>query len=448
MHILIALIFAVFCLVCMAVVVRRPNIYTAFIAVSALFSLGYYAMPMVLIDRSELRYLPESELVAVITMALMFFVSLVAGFAAMRRIGWQAPAMQLPALDTMLERYWWGGAILSNAITIAYNATATLTFYQTQAVEEFVAQRSVFSALLSFFAMFAKALAACYLARSIVERSIVKIVFCLACMFVQVAQVIGGANRLLFITPMVLAFAAIIAMRQFRTAGIVLSSTIAALLVFSPFAVALRAGAWNSTQDIQAKTFTYGQDPVDTVLQSIVDRGDILNSMAMLKTYTDRNGRVGLPYYMSVAVIPIPRAIFPDKPAILSADGRQETEASVLVWRLKMGNSLGSLTAFGAVVAYREGGWGWVPVNGVLAGALFAIFLGVFGRGGIIGHAFFAMAFLSWAIQKVPPSLMEAMATVMTYLPLVFGLYAINWVLMQASSLRRDRYYSPYYKPF
>jgi hypothetical protein len=94
-----------------------------------------------------------------------------------------------------------------------------------------------------------------------------------------------------------------------------------------------------------------------------------------------------------------------------------------------MGSNTGSLTAFGSVIAYREGGWSWIPVNGLLAGMLIAWLLNWFQRGGLLSQAFFAMAFVNWSIRKVPPSLFEVMVDVMTYLPVLAVLYVLNRIV-------------------
>ncbi len=433
---LLALLFILLCIGCIAYAAARVSGLSIFLATLALFSIGYYGLPMLLLERSTLRYLPEAEVTATIAMALLFMIAVVCGFAftaTRRRV---IPAMNFVVLDVLLARHWWPGSIISSATILYYNTSRTLTFYQMESVEAYFDSISIVAGIVGFFALLAQAFTAVYLVQALRERDLSKIAFSLASLLLQLATVVSGANRLLFITPLILVMGAMLAGRNFRMAGGALTAIIAGLLIYSPFAVAMRAGSWNNTQDVQASTFSFGANPIDTVLQSIVDRGDILNSMATLKSYVDSNGRVGPQYYYSVLVIPVPRYFYPNKPAVLSADGTRHTEASILAWHLTVGPSIGSLTAFGAIVAYREGGWLWVAINGMLAGCLFAALLGAFSRGGFIAQGFFALTFLSWSVRKVPPSLMEAMADVMTYLPVIAALYFLNRLLDPNRSAR------------
>jgi hypothetical protein len=429
MHIVLALIFIGICLAMLGLALWRPGVKTVFCAAVALFSLGYFGLPMLLIERSTLRYLPEAELAGTIGMALLFLLAWVAGMLAHSLRGRGGPGLALPQLDQLLERYWWAGAIASNAVIIAYGALRTQTFYQVASVDDFVAGRSSFEGILGFASGLAQALAAAYLVAALYQRNKARIGFAGAGVLIQVLLVLGAGQRLIIITPVLLVMAAMVARQNFRLAGATLGAGIALMLVVSPFAVAVRTGAWNNTQDLQAESFSYGEDPIETMLQSIVDRGDILQNTATLKAHVDANGVVGPTYYLSVLAIPIPRIVYRSKPYVLSDTGTIDGEASVLAWRLTVGPTLGSLTAFGSIIAYREGGWLWVPINGFLTGFLMSVLLSWFQRGGFVGQAFFCLAFFNWSIRKVPPSLMEVMVDVMTYLPVILGLYVINRLL-------------------
>lgn len=428
MHNLIALVLILLCLGCIGFAFRRPTVLTIYLATLSLFTLGYYGLPALLIERSPLRYLPESEVAATIFMALFFFIPLVCGVLFIGTRTQSFPTMRLPTLDGLLERHWWLGSIISNGLILYYNGSRTLTFYQVENIDAFFEDRSIFTGLVSFFAGLAQAIAAVYFARALARPRWDKLLFSGACLLLQLSLLISGGQRFLFLTPILLVFAAIVAQGKFRLAGITLASAVGALLVISPLMVAMRAGAWNSTQDIATENFSYGDDPVETILQSIVDRGDILQNTAVLKAYVDNNGHVGPQYYLSVLALPIPRLLYRDKPYLLSDNGRMDGEASILAWHLVAGNSTGSLTAFGGIVAYREGGWAWVFANGLLTGLLYGSLLTIFARSGLVGQAFFAMALSFWSVRRVPPSLFEGMADVMTYIPVILLLYAINWL--------------------
>ncbi len=365
-----------------------------------------------------------------ISMALIYLLSVLISISVFQKRFEYFPGLRLTLIDTILTKHWWKGVVISNLLIFIYNSTRVLTWYQAESVDEFIDSQSSWAGFLGFTINLLQALSAAYLARAISERDRPKMLAAGAGILLQTVSVLTAGQRLIFITPAVLVVAALVSQRSYRQASTALIVAVIALVAISPFAVALRFGAWNSTQDEVAESFTYGQNPIDTMLQSIVDRADILETMTALKAHVDANGHVGPTYYYSVLVIPIPRAIYKTKPSILSSDGKPGGEASVLVWRLLMGNGMGSLTAFGSIVAYREGGWLWVPMNGFLAGLMYALLLTAFSRGGIVGQAFFALAFFRWSVAKVSPSLMEMMVDVMTYLPVILVLLIINRLLV------------------
>ncbi len=102
--------------------------------------------------------------------------------------------------------------------------------------------------------------------------------------------------------------------------------------------------------------------------ESILGRSDLISVTVYMKDYIDNVGYVGWEYYYSVLVSPVPRFLYPDKPYVLSSNGRLDGEISALAWKEIMGG-LGSLTAFGGLTAYREGGWLGVVLDGFADGA-------------------------------------------------------------------------------
>lgn len=429
MHLLLALILILVCAVAVARAFMRPSALGLFLGTLSLFSIGYYGLPMLLIERSPLRNLPEDELTAVSLMVLIYLICILIGIGLVGNRTASRHGLRFSRIDAYLERHWWPGSIIANGIVLVYSLTRNVTFYQASSVDQFIAERSNWEGLLGFSSGLAQAVAAIYLARALVGGDRYKLAFAVMGLLMQMALVVTAGQRLVLITPVLLFVAALVAQRSFRIAGGALAAGIGVMLLISPFAVALRAGTWNDSQEVIAQNFTYGENPVETMLQSIVDRADILQTMSTLKAYVDLNGHVGPMYYYSVAVIPIPRGLYTGKPAVLSADGDRASEASILVWRLIVGHGIGSLTAFGSIIAYREGGWLWLPFNGVLTGMVFAYGLLLFSRGGFVGQAFFCLAFFRWSVMKVPPSLMEVMVDVMTYLPVIAILFVINRLL-------------------
>ena len=257
MHVVLALIFIGICTGLLALAVWRPGAITAFCAASALFSIGYYGLPMLLIERSTLRYLPEAEISATIGMALLFLLGMLAGIAtqASRSVG-SMSGFRLSHLDSLLEKHWWPGAIASNAIIIAYSALRTQTFYQVASVDDFIAGRSAFEGLLGFASTFAQAFSALYFVRALVQGNKLRIAVAGAAILIQIMLVMGAGQRLILITPVLLVMAAMVVSRNFRLVGATVGVGVAFLLVISPFTVAIRSGAWNNTQDLQAESFT------------------------------------------------------------------------------------------------------------------------------------------------------------------------------------------------
>ncbi len=427
---LLALVMLAICAGCGAVAVMRPNYLTIFLATQAAFTFGFFCLPVFFFELASFRYEPEQDIVVAQLMALGFFITMISGFVLAGSRVDKVKGLRFDDVDTLLQKYWWIGAIATNLFVIINDSTRTMSHYQTRSAEEFIAGQSIFVGLLSFIGGFARALAAIYFMQALSSRRASRIIFGAVGLIVQLYLALDAGNRNIFITPIFMFFAALVIGRKFRLAGTIMATAVAAILLVSPFAIALRSGSWNNSQDIQAKNFTYGDNPVMTMLQSIIDRADILGVTIVLKSYVDTHGHVSSQYFKSVLVVPIPNAIYKDKPTALSDNGLPEGESTILAWMLVNGRStMGSLTAFGSIIAYREGGWIWMLINGFLAGGFIATLLTIFVRGGMIGQAFFVISLVNWAVHKVTPSLMEALVDVMTFLPIMAIIYAVNAVL-------------------
>ncbi len=433
------------CLVLMAVGFMRPKPGTAMLAVIGLFSIGHLVLPGLFADRTPLAYVDPVDTALVATMCLVFLLAIAAGYAffAKRLVG--ATPFQLPVLDTLAERYFWLGLIISGSVVLYFYATQNVTLYQAGSEREAaLTERSVFLGVTSFFVGLMLSAIGLYLVLALERRNWIRLGAVAVILLVLLAILSTAGQRLVFITPIFVVLAALVARRRYRTAGLALASGVIALLLISPFAVALRSGVSDDTQDIEATNFTYGGSPIETVFQSVLDRADLFYNMVDLKAHTDNRGHVGSVYYWSVLSTPIPRAIYPAKPFQLSGNGEPSGEASILAWQLKKGGTNGSLTAFGAIVAYREGGWIWMIANGLLMGGLIALAGAVLARGGFIAQAFFCLAFVNWSVRKVPPSLFEALVDVMTYLPIVLALMLLEYGVRQ---FRERSVKAAYYAP-
>jgi hypothetical protein len=439
---IIGLALVAFAVVAIWMAARNPGVVSMFVATLSLFSLGYYALPLFFRSMSPLRSVAEDDVSVVAGMALLYLVCVVAGLMATIAMTRSMSGLQTPHLDGWASRNWWLMTIAAAAIYIAYIWTNPLTSYAAEDFKAYFENRSPLAAITAFLSTFALAVLSLSLAISIRERSKGRF----ALLFILFAYIeftlIGGAQRLLFITPMLMVFVSLVAMRQYRTASLALGVGVIALLVISPFAVALRSTRTGEGENqFNRVGVSYDRGVVETTVQSIVDRADLLPNMVRLKSYTDYHGYVGPTFYKSVLVTPIPRAIYPDKPYVLSETGKPNGEASIIAWRIIVGGGTGSLTAFGPIVAYRQGGWPAVIVDGLAAGGLFALCLTFFSRGGYFGRAFLPMAFIAFAVAKSPASFFEALVAVLTYLPLVLILLVIEFV----ASTNAGRPGKPYY---
>lgn len=430
MHIVVGLTLILMCAAWMIAAVRYPGPVTLFMAVSSLFTIGYYGLPILLIERSTLRFLPEREITTTIGMSTLFFAMMSIGVAIVMRRRWGTNLqVRFMPFDALLERHWWPVTLISNLLVAHYLRTESQTVYQFENFEAFVASRSALTSIVAFLSGLLQAFTAINLVKALQRKSAIRIVVASAGMLVQLTLIATTAHRTMFTAPFLLVLGAMVMLRLNRMAGITLVVAVAALLAYSPFAVVLRSGSWNSSQDVVAQNFSYGDDAFDDIVQSIVDRGDILQSNSILKSYTDANGHLGWKYYYSVLAVPIPRFLYRGKPYILSDTGDMNGESSILAWHLSVSPTPGSLTAFGAIIAYREGGWIWLTINGLLTGALIAYLLTILSRGQLFAQSFYITAFFSWGVRKVPPSLMEVMVDVMTYLPLVAFLLIVGRIL-------------------
>jgi hypothetical protein len=91
-----------------------------------------------------------------------------------------------------------------------------------------------------------------------------------------------------------------------------------------------------------------------------------------------------------------------------------------------MVGGLGSLTAFGGLTAYREGGWIAVILDGLAAGALFAGIARWFGQGGTIARIYYVQFFVLFAVQKAPPCFFEALASFLGQSPVIVLLFLLG----------------------
>lgn len=427
----VALVFLTVCLTNVVRAIVAPGVINVFAAVLGVFSIGYFQLPIFFIELTPMRSLDPEIVATVAWMALLFHLCVLAGLEFARSRLHNIPPLRLGAIDRTMTANWWVTTAVAATVYLTYILTVETTSYAAENVEAYYADRSAFAGIIAFLAGLALTVIAVNLALAVRDRRRGAVLTGLALLLVIELILLGRGQRLIFIAPLFSVFAAFAAQRQYRAAAVGSLIGVVALVLVSPFAVVLRE-ARAADRSVTASTvdFDLGATPGSALLQSLVDRADGLEVATVLKDHFDRRGGgMNARYYYSVLVIPVPRFLYPTKPQILSDTGEAGGEASVLAWQLRKGNSLGSLTAFGFIIAYREGGWPMVIVNGLAAGAMFGFLLLSFARGGFVAQCFFCIAFVSWSVAKVPPSLWEALVNVLTYLPVLAGLLLLNTLL-------------------
>ena len=131
-------------------------------------------------------------------------------------------------------------------------------------------------------------------------------------------------------------------------------------------------------------------------------------------------------YYSSILGSFLPRIIVGEKSQVLSDNGKLSGETSVLAWNIIIGKDIGSLSAFGAITAYREGGWLWVIVNGFLTGLMYVWVFSFFCKGGHLGKVLFISIFVSLCVKQVPPSFFYLIVFIKPTIIMAMVLFLIN----------------------
>ena len=184
------------------------------------------------------------------------------------------------------------------------------------------------------------------------------------------------------------------------------------LIFLSPIIIYIRSTQFDLVnKEVFNALSTYSNDGDNILLTSLIsitERADLLSVMVSLKQYIDNNGFANVLYYISAFSIYIPSFLLKDKLYPLSTDGTVYGEISSLAWSVAIGSdSTGSLTAFGAISAYREGGWIWVPINGFFTGILMSFLYQKFVRGDTLSKIIFAYFFINICVKMVPPSFFQ-----------------------------------------
>ncbi len=419
------------------------------LGVLGLFSVGYYVLPIVFQHAAQVDVLDPQDVADVLRMDVIFFLFLIAGYEF---VIWIASPREdfvvtFPRFDMVFMQRWRLIFVVSFAVWVLYFLHGGLTSYSSSNFDAYFLQRSKLAGLLgalSNYAMGAMATCIAWAGRN-GERRAMR--WMLAAYAVPVILLLTTAQRLSVITPVFVLVAALAVFGQQRTSLKFLAIGIGVLLVISPFMVFLRefqvghaSGLGREKILVASEYFNYGGgDLFGRMIDSIMHRADLINVSVYLKDYIDAVGYATGKYYLSIVESFVPHFFLAHKLYPLSDSGTYWGDLSVIAWTILEGHTVGSLTAFGAIYAYHEGGWFWVPFNGVLTGVSIAFVYVVLGRGSITARWLYLFTFVAACVQFVPPSLFQYWVAVSSLVPSLIVLALVHRFVMPVLDARRRR---------
>jgi hypothetical protein len=398
------------CIICLILMVRNQDGSYLMIGVTGLFSIGYYVLPVFFKSFSGLDRLNDEDVSVAIAMCFLFFFFLITGnYAATRYFRVKRfTGIKLAFFDGFFVRNRIYVFSIGFFIWITYFFNAEVTSYSADDFEAFFHERSPLDGLLAALSGFALSAMAVSLVLCIIHRQQKAAIWMTIIYAGCVVLLLSSGQRLAVISPIFTFVAALVLFgKQWDGIKIIIIG-IMILIIISPFMVFVREFRGASGRDkILTATTAYSAGDDNVILKyfsSIMERADLIDVMTYLKKYIDASGYASGDYYPSIIYSFVPKFVMPNKPYPLSDTGTIRGEISVIAWSIYRGNTTGSLTAFGAISAYREGGWLWVPVNGFLTGISFSLIFAVLGRGGVVARWLFSVIFVTACIKNVPPS--------------------------------------------
>lgn len=429
------LLLAGFCLFAISLMSKYDNGPFHFVGTLGVFSLGYYVLPVFFQDKSGLDRLDANRLVYTVIMFLVFIAAIIIGnvFAHVTVRRQESFAMAMPWLDQQFTRHRKFLFFAGYVIWIGWFLKGPSTSYASEDFDAFFLEKDATAGMLGALSGYALGIMAFVLASLVRERdklAYLMIPLYLSCVVLQLST----AQRLSVITPIFTLVAALSVVGAGKVGNRLLVGGIGLLVLVSPLMVFLRefgssSGNGMGKMSDAAGAFSFGGGVLDELLISIMQRADLLEVSTYLMQYIDATGYANSQYYFSVFLSLVPRIILSDKPYALSDDGTMFGSLSVIAWGLLNGSAVGSLSAFGAISAYWEGGWAWVPINGFLTGVLYAVIYWVFGMGGSVARVIYCTMFVSACVKNVPPSFFELIAYIGVFVTVAFVLWVIDRML-------------------
>lgn len=432
MAIALSLVFLLISLTLIALLILRRDIIYAQFGILGLFAIAYYTTPVLFKSWSPLVFQPDDKIAASVGLHLLFLVCILLGAFIATPLTNAVNPLRLRPLDDMIVRRCGlisTVAVLVNLIYIVFFPGST---YSAENIRDLIEQQDPFRQAVAGVAALGVAFLAFALSNALKTKRPREAIVYGGIITLDVLFAFSTGARLMIISPIILVYANLCLDGQKRLALSTAGAVAVILVLVSPLVVYMRENRGDEgsrARVVEAYSgFEYGQNPLQTLVQGVVDRADLLDVTIKLKDIIDSTNYVGWPFYYSVLVAPVPRLIYPDKPYILSDNGRPDGEISILIWKATLGGD-GSLSAFGGIVAYREGGWLAVVLDGVAAGVLYRLVARWLGGGGVVARLFFSNFLLQVAVAKVPASFFEALAALLGQAPLLLVIVILSRAL-------------------
>lgn len=410
------------------------------IGLLGVFGLGHYILPVVFRPLSSLHLVGDDELFVALLISGLYFLFLGLGFLwSSRLVRGGGPSNQTNSgLDAVLTRRPAVTFAILGSIYFTYLVNTVQTIYQAGGVESFISQQGTFDAAFAMLATFCNsgmALMLAYVAKK--QGKSVRLTVMLGAYLISLILLMSTAQRSALITPVIALAVAFGLVGQARAMKFTIIGGLLLLTAASPFLVLMRGNPALQPSNIALNAVveqsSTGGVPM-VFMQSMVDRADALNNMVALKHYIDRNGFANTQYFYSILVNYIPKFLYPDKPSVMSVTGSIDGHLSVISWQLERRESdLGSLTAFGPIVAYHEGGWLWLMTNGFLTGIAFNLLYAWLAVGRYWRMILYISIFPSLCITNVPTSIFQI------YTSLSAPFYFFCFLALISTLLPRDR---------
>ncbi|MEQ1247994.1 hypothetical protein ABLT93_12445 [Acinetobacter soli] len=431
MYVILSLIFLLICCFFVYKMLFLNNIYMLQLGVISVFSIGYFCLPIFFIDKSPLNNVDDFFITEAVLIFLIFFIAFVIGFIFFKNVNFKVN-LKLEFFDHIFFKNRIIISIFFTIFLLYYYSSSSLTSYSSDDFEDFFSNRGGVNALLSLASKYAIAWIALNFGISVLLKDKKTVFLHLLLLVVAILPLFFLGQRLVLLTPFILLVVALGIQSQFKAAKKSFSIAVLVLLLISPLAVFIRQSLTNPQNNVKdvITEFKYTDGIFETILQSIIDRGDLIYVTTQIKPILDNESYVGFQYYYSVLSNPIPKFFFSEKPYPLSPTGLDKDELSIKAWKEIHSNTTGSLTAFGGLVAYRELGWLGLIFNGFFTGFLFVFVYRLLGMGGITVVPFYLLFFVEVSVKKVPASFWESLLVLMPYIPILLFLFIANSLLI------------------